>query len=126
MVPGGTGAATVNYTGAANQEVYNFVSGSTVDGIIDNNGSSPGDGVVYENLGFAGSGTKTVDAATSMGTLIVGRYVTLAGGAESVDLSTNNCALVVGADFTAGTGSILTCGLQPFTVYGSFLQFRYV
>ncbi len=125
IVPGGTGAATVNYTGATNQEVYNFVNGSTTaSGIIDNSSSvaNTGDGVVYGNLGFSGSGTKTVDAASSLGTLIVGQAVTLGAGTETVDLGTNNCALLVGADFTTGAGSTLTCGSRPFIVYGSFLN----
>ncbi|MFI5161575.1 MAG: T9SS type A sorting domain-containing protein [Sphingobacteriales bacterium] len=124
-VDGGTGVATVNYTGMTNQEVYNFVSGSTTaSGIIDNSSSvaNAGDGVVYENLGFGGSGTKTVDAPATLGTLLVGQTVTLNSGTETVDLSTNNSALLVGADFTTGTGSTLTCGLRPFIVYGSFLN----
>jgi len=119
---GGSGVATVNYTGMTNQEVYNFISGSTIDGIIDDSGDSLHDGGVYQNLGFGGAGTKTVDAPSTFSTLIVARYVTLNAGTETVDLSTNNCALLVGADFTTGTGSTLTCGTRPFIVYGSFLN----
>ena len=84
---GGSGVAKVNYTGTTDQEVYNYVSGATVDNIIDHTGADAGDGVVYENLGFGGSGTKTVDAAITIGHLIVGGMVTLAPGTETVDLS---------------------------------------
>jgi trimeric autotransporter adhesin len=117
---GGTGIATVNYTGTNSQEIYNHVTGATVDNIIDNNGAAPPDGVVYENLGFAGSGTKTVDAPTTTGTLVVGGVVTLAAGTETVDLSTNNSALVIYADFSAGSGTTFNCGTRPVTIGGSF------
>ncbi len=122
VVPGGTGIATVNCTVFyRNQEVYNYIAGSTtVDAIIDNSGFSSGDGGVYENLGFSGSGTKTVDGAATAPTLIVAQNVILGAGTETVDLSANNSALVVGANFTTGTGSTLTCGTGFFYLGGSF------
>ncbi|MGZ3776518.1 MAG: T9SS type A sorting domain-containing protein, partial [Mucilaginibacter sp.] len=117
---GGTGVATVNYTGATSQEVYNHVTGATVDNIIDNTGADPFDGVVYNSLGFAGSGTKTVDAPTTFATLIVGGDINLAAGTETVDLSTNNCALISYANFTTGSGSTFNLGTRPMFIGGSF------
>ncbi|HZX58307.1 MAG TPA: T9SS type A sorting domain-containing protein, partial [Mucilaginibacter sp.] len=119
---GGSGTATVNYTGSTSQEVYNYVAGSTVDGIIDNSAYSPGDAVVYENLGFSGSGTKTIDAASGVSTLIVAQGLTLGAGTETVDLSANNCALLVGADFTIGSGSSFICGTRNLYIGGSLLN----
>jgi len=121
--PGGTGTATVNYSGTTNQEVYNYVAGSTVDNIIDNNGDTPGDGFVYQNLEFGGTGTKTVDAPATLGTLPIAQALTLDAGSEILDLATNNSALVVGADFTTNTGSIVNCGTRPVVIGGSFLNF---
>ncbi len=120
---GGVGVATVNYNGSTNQEVYNYVSGSTVDNIIDNNGASRGDGSVYENIEFGGTGTKTVDAAATSGSLHVGHAVTLDAGSEIVDLSAINCALQAGADLTTNTGSTLKCGTGYVVIGGSFYNY---
>jgi len=114
---GGNGVATVNYNGLTNQEVYAYVAGSTVDNIIDHDGF---DMQSYESLGFGGSGTKTVDAASSLGTLIVAGDINLAGGTETVDLVTNNCALITYANFSTGSGSIFNLGARPMFVGGSF------
>jgi trimeric autotransporter adhesin len=122
VTTGGAGVATVNYTGAA-QEVYNFISGSTaVNGVIDNSGFNPGDGSAYENVGFGGSGTKTVDGAATTPILNVAHLFTLAAGAETVDLSASNSALEIGWDFTTGAGSTFTCGTGLFFLGGSFFN----
>ncbi|HJP62346.1 MAG TPA: T9SS type A sorting domain-containing protein, partial [Mucilaginibacter sp.] len=115
---GGSGTTTVNYTGTTNQEVYNYVSGSTVNNYVDNDVVED-DYVIYQNLGFSGSGTKTVDA-DSPGTLIVGRDFTLAAGTEVVDFATNNCALLVGNNYTTGTGSTFNAGTRPVFISASF------
>ena len=91
----GTGVATVNYTGTgAAQEVYNFISGSTtVDGIIDNSGFSSGDGSAYENIGFSGSGTKTVDGGCNNSYIeCCTPLLRWLHGTETVDLSASNTA----------------------------------
>lgn len=118
--PGGTGIATVNYNGSGNQEVYNYILGASVNNYIDNIGTDASDIAVYQNLSFGGSGTKTVDGPSTQPTLIVSQDVTLDAGTEIVDLSTNNSALLMGADFNSGTGSTLNCGTRPFIVNGSF------
>ena len=110
----GGGGITVNYTGTTNQEVYNYIAGSTTVDAIDNSGSSAGDGTIYQNLGFSGSGTKTIDGGGATPTLIVAQFVTLNPGTETVDLSVNNSALVIGADCNIGAGSTITCGWLPF------------
>ena len=120
---GGAGVATVNYNGSNNQEVYNYVSGATIDNIIDNNGATPGDGYVYQNIEFGGTGTKTVDAALTSGALNVGHAVTLDVGSEIVDLSVNNASLQSGSDLTINTGSTLKFGTGSVTVGGSFYNY---
>ena len=117
VVAGANGVATVNYNGMTNQEVYAYVAGSTVNNIIDHDGF---DMQTYESLGFGGSGTKTVDAASSLGTLIVAGDINLAAGTETVDLVTNNSALITYANFSTGSGSTFNLGARPMFVGGSF------
>lgn len=115
---GGSGTSTVNYTGTTDQEVYNNVSGSTVDNYVDNDPLD--DFVVYQNLGFSGSGTKIMHADSPTGTLIVSGNFTLAPGTEVVDFATNNCALLVGGNYTTGSGSTFNAGTRPIFISASF------
>ncbi|MFI5162603.1 MAG: MBG domain-containing protein, partial [Sphingobacteriales bacterium] len=108
-------ASTVNYTGAS-QRVYNYNTSTTMNTQFDNNGEANGDGYVYQNIGFSGSGTKTVDA----GTLKVNGNFAIAAGTETVTLATNNPTLTVNGDYSTGAGSTFNNGTNPVTFNGNF------
>jgi len=113
--------STVNYTGA-NQEVYTFNNNTTTNSLIDNNGEANGDGYVYQNIGFSGSGTKTLDG----GAFDVSGNFILAAGTETVSLTANNPTLIVGnvggvgGNFSTGVGSTFTNGTGTVTIGGGF------
>jgi hypothetical protein len=106
---------TVNYTGAS-QEVYN--NGATgVQALIDNIGETAGDGYVYQNIGFSGSGTKTLDAGAFK---VAGTFTSTTTGTETINLNSNNPTLTVGSNFSTGAGVTFTNGTNPVIIGGGF------
>jgi len=97
--------STVNYSGPGNQEVF-------ADGVtgIDNTTA------VYQNLGFAGGGIKTVDAGSLS---IDGNFNLALTGTGSVDLKTNNPVVNIAGTFTSNsTNDILNQGTAAINITG--------
>ena len=114
---GGTGTATVNYTGSGNQRVYTYNASLYPDSVIDNTSATDYsvNNIVYQNLGFSGSGTKTIDGST----LSIGGNFSLLSGTDTVDLKTNNVPLTIGGNYISASGTTLKQGSGNITVTGS-------
>jgi len=113
---GGTGNATVNYSGTSQPVYTNNTTSPTnvVDEFVDNTDGS------YQNLTFSGSGTKTLDA----GTFTIAGNLTLAtptpANTITVDATTNSPELDVAKNYSSVVGTTLNYGgTNLFTIAGN-------
>jgi trimeric autotransporter adhesin len=119
--------ATVNYLGAGNQEV---VSWTGTDKIVLHSGSNAG--MIYNNIGFGGGGTKTVDAGifyiggVVVSGSLVGGNVTLWKGAEIVNISGTTTppaaapTVTISGNYTSYIGStLLKTNASALTIPGT-------
>ncbi|MFI5160141.1 MAG: T9SS type A sorting domain-containing protein [Sphingobacteriales bacterium] len=114
---GGAGRATVNYTGTTNQRVYTYNASLPPDSVIDHTSATDYtyNDIIYQDLGFSGSGTKTIDAAT----LSIDGNFSIAGNAIA-DIKTNNVAFTINGNYTAAAGTTLLQGSGDLSVSGNF------